>query len=114
MQGPAFFGEDFFVIKEDNDLIRENITRILLTSPGERVMNVDFGSRLKQFIFENANVLQSEVEEEIRNSITRWEPRAEVKQVSASVISDNQVKVELYLINRGTLENFDYDALIRY
>jgi len=112
MKGVAYFGEDFFTIKEDNDLIRESISRILLTVPQERVMS-SFGCRLKEYIFDPSSVLQEEVISEIRRSIVRWEPGVEIQEITADMTSDNTVNIEVSLINKESLEPFTYEAIIR-
>ncbi len=112
MKGVAYFGEDFFTIKEDVELLKESITRILLTVPGERVMS-SFGSRFKEFIFEPETVLQEDVNSEIRKSINRWEPNVEVQSVTAEMVDNNKVKIFLSLVTKTSLETFTYEAIIR-
>lgn len=112
MKGLGFYGEDFLVIKSNKDLIRENIIRILLTSPGERVMS-NFGSRLKNFLFEPANVLAQEVEGEIVKSIRLWEPRVEVRGISINEVEKNAVRLTLECVIKETLEDLNLDTIIR-
>lgn len=112
MKGLGFYGEDFFTIKTDNDLIRENISRILLTSPGERVMS-SFGSTLKGFLFAPETALQDEVNTSIRKAIQRWEPRVEVVSVEAEMQDTNTANIVLKVVNKETLEPFTYEAIIR-
>lgn len=114
MKGISFYGQDFFVIKYETDLIKENISRILLTLPGERVLNYNFGCKLKSFLFAPDLVLQEDVENEIKQSITRWEPRVDIISVSAEMVESNQVYIKIDLINRTTLQEFDYETVIRY
>ncbi len=52
MKGLGIYNEDAPVLKSDLDLVEENISRILLTTPGERVNNPLFGCKLKNFIFD--------------------------------------------------------------
>lgn len=112
MKGIAFYGEDFFRIKEEKDLIEENITRILLTSSGTRVMS-NFGSNLKNFIFQQESVLRSEIKSEISTSITRWEPRVIVNDVIIEEVEREKVYIKLDLTIRETLEPFTYETIIR-
>lgn len=114
MKGVALYGEEFFIIKSDTDLIKENISRILLTLPGERVMNYDFGCKLKSYLFAPDLVLQEDVESEIKISITRWEPRVVVNSLTVETVDGNKVYIKLNLISRTTLEEFDYETIIRY
>ena len=112
MKGLGFYGEEFFTVKEDNDLIRENISRILLTTTGERVMS-NFGSPLKGFLFAPETALQEEVNGAIKKAITRWEPRVEVVAVEAVMESAEKASIVLKVVNKETLEPFTYEAIIR-
>jgi len=39
--------------KDLKDVIRQNLKMLILTNPGERVMNVDYGVGAKRLLFEN-------------------------------------------------------------
>jgi phage baseplate assembly protein W len=56
--------------------IREAIQVILLTIPGERLLLTAFGGQLKQYLFEpNTVATRRQMQEEIVQSLTQWEPR---------------------------------------
>ena len=114
MKGISLYNEDFFDIKEDNALLKENITRILLTQPGERVNNPQFGSRLKSFIFEPDNVLQNDVVRDLEKAIGRWEPRVDIGYINAEVVGNGRVNIYIELTNKLTLQEFTYETIIRY
>ena len=113
MKGPAFYGQDFLTIKTDEDLIKENIIRVLLTSPGERPMSA-FGCRLREFLFEQSTVLKQDVEAEIKKSISRWEKRVNVLSVSAIVEADSSARINISCEIKETLESLDIDTIIRF
>jgi len=74
---------DFFAVNRDsNTSIKDSVKRILLTAPGERVGQPDFGSNLKLYLFEADYILRENIIVEIVNSITRWEPRVSVVDIS--------------------------------
>ncbi len=114
MRGPGFYGQDFFIMKSEQDIVKENIIRILLTSPGERVMNNSFGCRLKNYLFDQPNVLSQEVEDEIKKSVGRWEPRVIVKRVEVVVEPGNVARVKVFCILKETLEDIKLDTAIRF
>lgn len=69
----------------DNDVIAENIRRILLTRKGERVMRPQAGSSVWDFVFENTGaVLNARIDQDVRQAIAEGEPRAIVQQVDIS------------------------------
>lgn len=52
MKGISFYGNDFFTIKTDKDLYAEELRRLLMTRPGERVGQPFFGIGLGDYLFE--------------------------------------------------------------
>jgi len=79
-------GSTSFPVKvEDNDVIRDNITRILQTMKGDRVMRPTSGSNTWAFVFENTgSVLNARMDHEVRRAIAVGEPRANVLNVGVS------------------------------
>ncbi len=66
----------------EHEHIRESILQILQTSPGERLMNPEFGSRVKDLVFENnTDVLKSLLRYHIGKALERWEPRIQVTSI---------------------------------
>ncbi len=67
----------------EHDRIRESILQILETRPGERFMRPEFGSRVKDLVFEqNDAVLKGLLRFRITDAIKRWEKRVVVTNVS--------------------------------
>lgn len=62
--------------------IRESVRLILGTAKGERVMRPDFGCGIHDHVFTTVNATTlTLVETEVREALTRWEPRIEVRRV---------------------------------
>ena len=95
-----------------------NIKNLLLTAKGERVMQPDFGSRLRDLLFEQyTEDLEERVREEIQQAMSTWLPYIVISQVD--VIQDetnpNQTKVDLdfslnYEPNRFDSITLNFDA----
>lgn len=86
--------------KDEKELIKENIKRILTTRKGERVNNPEFGSRLKEFLF-MPQMYVDDLMLEIRSSIEQWEPRVKVKTCTLSsnvLLQQDVVDVKLELL----------------
>jgi len=64
--------------------ISESIEQILFTYPGERIMEPEFGSKVKDYIFENLDNLgiRGKLQLEIQKAIEKWEPRVEIQDIN--------------------------------
>ena len=63
--------------------IKSDLLVLLLTNPGERVMNPSFGTPLRTLVFEPSDpTLQLQAQNLIINSIKQWEPRIAVQNIS--------------------------------
>lgn len=60
--------------------------------PGERILLPEFGSRLKYLLYEGINAQTEEaIVAEIRQSVSEWEPRAQITEVrNVSTIDDTE------------------------
>ncbi|XTZ18439.1 GPW/gp25 family protein [Micromonospora echinospora] len=66
-------------------LLEQAMCVILATYPGERPMRPEFGSRLRDFVFEPTTTqTRRAVEAEVRTALERWEPRAEIAEVAVT------------------------------
>ena len=91
------------VTKNISENTKQNMKNLLLTSPGEKVMDVNFGVGLRNFLFENNTaVLRSKIEGRIREQISRYMPFIRVTQISV-LGEDSTNKIEIYL--RYDIEN---------
>ena len=78
---------DLIALKNVNAITR-SIRNIVLTTPGEKFFDPDFGSNVSKLLFENVDdITASQIQEEIEFSINNYEPR--VKLIDVKVIADN-------------------------
>ena len=95
---------DDLVVSRDASAIKQAIVNLLLTNKGERLMNPDYGSDIRSYLFEpldygTANAITTN----IRYSIDRWEPRITVSRIKAYPnFDDNGFDVEMTYEIRGT------------
>ena len=60
-----------------------NIKNLLLTAKGERIMQPNFGSRLRELLFEQyTEDLSSRIQEEIQEAISTWLPYINIASVN--------------------------------
>ena len=80
---------DLIGLKNENAIAR-SIRNIVFTVPGEKFFNEDFGSEVSQLLFENVdNISALTVRDQIRQSITNFEPRVDLIDVDVSADFDN-------------------------
>lgn len=93
-------GETEFPRKRtDDDVIEDNIRRILLTRRGERVMRPDSGSDTMSFVFESVGpVLTAQISRECRRAIQQGEPRVQVQRVQVVTVNDNRTQSRQILV----------------
>jgi phage baseplate assembly protein W len=86
MSFPPRVGADGrFLWSDGEGNIRESITVVLKTEPGERVGVPDFGAGLARFLFEpNQPMTHARVRDAIVRALARWERRIEVEDVDVS------------------------------
>ena len=75
-----------FLLVTDEPEVEQAIRLILGTAYGERPMRPDFGCKIHDFVFAEANATTAgQIAAEVRASLVRWEPRIDVDDVQVSV-----------------------------
>jgi len=73
--------DDLIALKNANAISR-SVRNIVMTLPGEKPFNPNFGSRVSSLLFENMDVITSGlILDEIKTSINNYEPRVELQSV---------------------------------
>ena len=79
---PTFNNEGVNMVASAED-VRQSLTILFKTMPGERIMRSSFGCDLQQFMFANINsTLFSDIETLINDSMLRYEPRAQLMGIN--------------------------------
>ena len=93
-------------LARDETDIEQAIELILATAPGERPMRPEFGCAIWDQLFEpiNANTLGL-MAQAVRESISQWEPRVELEDVTTSADPDGQGKVNIDITYRVRASN---------
>jgi uncharacterized protein len=91
MSFPPRVGADGRLAWSDGEAnIRESITVVLKTEPGERVGVPDFGAGLGRFLFEPNNAAtHARMQDAIMRALANWERRIEVEAVDISADVDD-------------------------
>jgi phage baseplate assembly protein W len=94
---------DDIVLSKDASAIKQAIVNILLTNKGERLFNFEFGSSIRQYLFEPLDFATAgQVSGSIKSTLSKFEPRIGVTDVSVLPnYDDNGFDVELSYVIRG-------------
>jgi phage baseplate assembly protein W len=83
-------------MSEYEENIRQSITLILGTKPGERPMLPEFGCRIHQYLFApNTHATGNMIAHHVEKALKRWEPRINVEGVRARTGQQGEVRVEV-------------------
>ena len=75
---------DLITLKNENAIARA-VRNIILTTPGEKFFDPDFGSNINEILFENVSEITADsIKEEIENSLQNYEPRVEIIEVNVN------------------------------
>ena len=81
--------DDLIALKNENAIAR-SIKNIVFTLPGEKFFDPEFGSDISASLFENLDDISGGIiEDQIRESITNYEPRVELLSVKTNPNYDN-------------------------
>ena len=95
---------------------KHNLKNLLLTYPGERVGQPEFGSRLREICFEPIDSnLPTRIEETVRKDISTWLPYINVQEVNTLNEEGDENKIFVQIkysttLNPTTLESITLDA----
>jgi phage baseplate assembly protein W len=96
----------YFLNKDLKSVVKQNLKNLMLTSPGERVMDADFGVGLKKLLFEPSHpVTYDKIKIRIRQQVKLYMPFLGLEDITISA-SGPQVQVSIYF-NLGSLDEQD-------
>ena len=73
-----------------DEVAQQNIKMIILTSPGERVMEPDFGVGIRNFLFEqDTPFLVNDIQTRINAQVEKYAPFIKIRELNISIDSDN-------------------------
>ena len=102
----------FYKTKTVLEQSKANLQNLLLTTPGERIFQPEFGSQLKSIVFEQGEDIPDRIEEAIRSAVDKFLEYINIENVFTTQ-QDNQVNVSIEFsvpLNPDTIEilNFDF------
>ena len=92
------------VVSKDASAIKQAIVNLLMTNKGERLMNPNYGSDIRRYLFEPLDYgTANQITGNIKSTIDTFEPRITVLNLRALPnMDDNGFDVEMTYEIRGT------------
>ncbi|WP_292901790.1 GPW/gp25 family protein [Nonlabens sp.] len=105
--------KDLALIKDD-EAVKQSIKNLVLTDPGERLMQPFIGGGIRALLFENITpAVLNLIENKVKSTIKTYEPRADIINVTASSkYDDNTVNVVVNFYIRNTNEPIKLDLIL--
>jgi hypothetical protein len=105
--------DGFTMIKDIKRLVSQNLKMLLLTVPGERVMEPEFGVGLKRYLFQNfTQATYSEIETKIKKQVTTYMPIVTINRIVFS--SSNQDMNQLGISLEYSIPNIGVKDLLEF
>ncbi len=84
--------------KNLKESINQNLKNLLLTNPGEKVFDANFGVGIKSYLFENmSDTFDSQVISRINSQIAKYMPFVNIKKLDVIRSADeNKVSISMY------------------
>lgn len=111
IKGISFKQSSGIEVSKNQALILERVGRIIMTFPGERVNNPEFGSLLEMYLFQRDTVLEQHVKTELKSKIEKYEPRVSVINSSVSY-EDHIAIVTINLLVKSELKELTFETQI--
>ena len=102
----------FYKTKTVLEQSKANLRNLLLTTPGERIFQPEFGSQLKSIVFEQGANIPDRIEEAVRSATDNFLSYINIINVF-TIQEKNQVNIQVEFsvpLNPDTIEilNFDF------
>ncbi len=73
----------YAMIDDFETLIKQNLKMLILTAPGERIMEPEFGVGIRNYLFENFNnTTYKQIDTKIRKQVDMYMPAITINEVS--------------------------------
>ena len=103
---------DFAMTKNSLQQAHHNLKNLLLTSPGERAMQPEFGSNMRAICFEQVDKnLPVTIEKEVRNAVEIWLPYINIQEVNTLTEEQDQNKIHVEIKFSTTLSPRSKEAI---
>lgn len=91
--------DGFKMLKTYRDAVKQNLKMLVLTNPGERVMDPEFGVGVSTFLFSNfSEDVQSRLNKKINTQIQTYMPAIRVEEISFIILDPDTNSMSFQII----------------
>jgi phage baseplate assembly protein W len=86
------------MITRIKELVKQNMKMLILTNPGERVMEPEYGVGIRRFLFQNfESDVFARIDSKIRDQVAKYMPAVQIKRLQFSNSDPDTNTLSLYL-----------------
>jgi phage baseplate assembly protein W len=90
--------DGYTMIKRLKTLVKQNMKMLILTNPGERVMEPEYGVGVRQFLFENfQSDVYERIDNKIREQVAKYIPAVQIRKIQFADSNPDTNTLALYL-----------------
>ena len=91
-------GDGYTMIKRIKTLVKQNLKMLILTNPGERVMEPEYGVGIRQFLFESfESDVFARIDNKIRKQVALYMPAVQITKLRFANSDPDTNTLGLYL-----------------
>jgi phage baseplate assembly protein W len=107
--------QGYTLIPDLKSLSKQNFLMLLLTNPGERIMDSNFGVGIKRFLFENYSaILKLNFEQRLKNQVQIYTPYILINNINYNNTDIDgllfSVNISYFIIPLGTNANITIES----
>lgn len=103
--------QGYSLITDLKTLVKQNFLMLLLTNPGERIMDSSFGIGLKRLLFENfgsSNIIN--FEQRLQSQVAKYIPYIKINNIDYGNTDQDgsllSLKISIFIVPLGSSVNF--------
>ena len=90
--------DGYALTKDLKELAKQNFKNLVLTSPGERIMDPEFGVGIRSYLFENNSVqTQGRIDARVRSQVQKYLPYIDIESIEFNNVDVNPNVSENFL-----------------
>jgi len=88
----------YALTKDLKELAKQNFKNLVLTSPGERIMDPEFGVGIRSYLFENNSIqTQGRIDARVRSQVLKYLPYIDIESIEFNNVDVNPNVSENFL-----------------